>query len=815
MKKLLSVGFALLFSFAVFAQRYTISGYVEDAETGERLINSNVYNQNNLQQGTVTNVYGFYSLTLPKSTKIKLTASFVGYTSVQSEFVLNADTVINIKLLPSTQLEDVVVTGERNNVESTQMSVVDIPIETINSLPALLGEVDVLKTVQLLPGVQSGSEGTSGFYVRGGGPDQNLILLDGVPVYNVNHLFGFFSVFNGYAISDVSLIKGGFPARYGGRLSSVLDIRMKEGNMNRYTGEFSTGIIASKFTFEGPIVKNKSSFIISGRRTYIDALAAPIMAAVTGLNPNYNKFYAGYYFYDLNAKLNYKFSDKDRIFLSGYLGRDKAYTNISENWDDYKSETKFNLNWGNVTSALRWNHVFTPKLFANTTLTYSNYNFVIDIENNWEYKSYLDPNETIKEEFQIQYLSGIEDYALRFDFDYMPVPSHKIRFGANGTLHTFKPGVSAFRTKSNDNSANVDTTFGSGNLYAQEFSVYAEDDFRIGKRLKFNFGGHYSVFNVRDTTYHSVQPRLSARLLITDYLSLKASYTHMTQYLHYLTTSSVGLPTDLWLPATDLVPPQNAVQYASGIAINLPKNFEITVEGFYKEMDNLIEYKEGASFFSEVETGIGQGDSWEQKVEIGQGWSYGAEFLLQRKYGKFNGWIGYTLSWTNRQFENIAFGKVFPYRYDRRHDISIVLVYKHSEKMNFGATWVYGTGNAVTLAQQRYIPINYLENQIQRMHYGDEWTWVEDVEYYGERNNFRLPAYHRLDVGVNFPKEKKRGTRIWSISVYNAYNQKNPFFVDFNGGLFGEYNMNQNQRQLIKYSLFPIIPSVNFTFKFK
>ena len=342
-------------------------------------------------------------------------------------------------------------------------------------------------------------------------------------------------------------------------------------------------------------------------------------------------------------------------------------------------------------------------------------------------------------------------------------------------------------------------------------AAYIEDDFRLGRIFKFNVGGHFSTFNVRDTSFYSMQPRISARALITDKISLKASYVHMTQYLHFLTNSSIGLPTDLWLPATDRVAPQHSVQYAAGIAVSLPKKLNMTVEGFYKEMSNLIEYSEGASFFDDPEGGGAASETWEDKIEIGRGWSYGAEFMLQKKRGKFNGWVAYTLSWTNRQFDNIAFGKVFPYRYDRRHDISVSLNYTFNDHVNVGINWVYGTGNAVTLAQQRYMPIQ----QITEVNSSEFYGYYGDVEYFGTRNNFRLPAYHRLDIGINLTKELKYGDRTWSLGLYNAYNQKNPFFVDFNGGLFGEYYDSAYERKLVKYSLFPLIPSISYSFKLK
>ena len=443
------------------------------------------------------------------------------------------------------------------------MSSISVPIDQIKSLPAFLGEVDVMKVLQLLPGVQSGSEGSSGLYVRGGGPDQNLILLDGVPVYNASHLFGFFSVFNSDAINNVQLIKGGFPARYGGRLSSVIDISMKEGNMKEFHGEGSIGLIASKLTLEGPIAKEKTSFIVSARRTYIDLIARPLIKASTDGDET-----VGYYFYDVNAKINHKFSDKDRLYLSAYLGDDKGYSFYKDEYDRTKYEEEVALRWGNITSALRWNHVYNPKLFSNLTLTYSRYRFNTlaeekeeTINSNGDKSSYY---------FKWLYQSGINDLAAKIDFDFIPAPNHYIRFGANAIYHTFSPG--ALNVKED---VVIDTTLGASKTYALEYAAYVEDDFDITRWLKVNAGLHFSAFQVNDQWYTSLQPRLATRFLLTDELSLKASYVKMTQYIHLLTNSGIGLPTDLWVPATEKIKPQQAHQVALGLARNFKRKYEI------------------------------------------------------------------------------------------------------------------------------------------------------------------------------------------------------------------------------------------------
>lgn len=774
-------------TFNIYSQKYTVSGYVEDLRSGEQIYSANVYDLRT-NQGTTTNEYGFFSLTLSSDT-VDLTVSFVGYAAFTKQIFLKSDLKLNIQLDPSIQLAEVVIMDKKSDemVKSTQMSIIEMPINQIKSLPVLLGEADVLKSLQLMPGVQSGSEGSSGLYVRGGGPDQNLILLDGVPVYNASHLFGFFSVFNTDAISSVKLIKGGFPARYGGRLSSVIDIRMKEGNLKEFHGEGSIGNVSSKFTFEGPIVKDKSSFIMSARRTYIDVLAAPIIQAVNSASGGGGKLRAGYYFYDANAKVNYKFSDKDRIYASFYAGRDKAYTKTKQSYvyndtTNYE-EQGFELLWGNVTGALRWNHVFTNKLFSNVTAVYSKYLF--DTRN-----KYVQDRGGIKQnEFLFDYISGIENIGGTIDFDYSPVPKHSIKFGTNYLYHTFSPGVSTYQITEEGTSISQD--FGNNKIYASEFYGYAEDSWDLSGLIKLNFGGHYSGFYVQNRFYNSFQPRVSMRVLLNEKMSIKAAYSHMSQYIHLLTNATIGLPTDLWLPSTDSVRPEISKQAALGFAYNINNNWDLSIEGYYKTMDNLIEYKEGASFFQ-------LSQNWESKLEIGSGYSYGAEVLLRKNFGKLTGWIGYTLSWSWREFENINFGEAFPYKYDRRHDASLVLMYELNDKIDFGLSWVYGTGNAVTLGVARYNGL-----------FGDSWnggSYYPEIEYYNGRNSYRTPAYHRLDVSANFKKKTKWGERTWSLGLYNAYSRQNPFYLYF--------GYDNSKRVLKQVSLFPIIPSVRYAFKF-
>lgn len=787
------------------AQKVTVSGFVTDAGSGERMIDATVYEKVSFA-GTTTNNYGFYSLPLQRG-RSTLIVSYLGYVPVTVDVNLTRDTVMHFSLtMSSKEIGAVTVTasGRQSKIESPQMSMIDIPVEKFLKLPVIFGEADVLKVIQLLPGVQSGTEGSTGIYVRGGGPDQNLFLLDGVPVYNASHLFGFMSVFNPDAVKSVQLYKGGFPARYGERLSSVVDIRMKEGNEKEFHGNFAIGLISSKLSLEGPIIKDKTSFIISARRTYYDVLAQPFIIALNDDKDSWTT--GGYYFYDLNGKINHKFSERSRLYLSSYLGRDRAYTRsrstpdyYDENHDRFEFRDSYGLGWGNIITSLRWNYLLTNKLFSNTTLTYSKYDFDVTIESSTE-------NLTTrkKESDYFRYFSGIEDLGAKIDFDYYPSASHSVKFGAGYTWHHFKPGVTSFRYDPMYDNSGIDTVIGDMKVRANEFIMYAEDNFDITSRIKVNAGIRMSVFSVQDTGYFVFQPRISLRYLATDDLSFKVSYSKMGQFVHLLTTSAISLPTDLWLPVTKKFNPPISHQVAIGSSFRLPGQLEMTVEAFYKTMDNLIEYKEGASFG-------GTGAGWESKVEKGKGEAYGAEFMLEKTYGKLTGWIGYTLSWTNRQFENLNFGRTFPAKYDRRHDISVALTHTFSERVDAGLVWVYGTGNAATLGIMEYPPEDFMNTGY----------YYSPVTEYPGRNNYRTPSYHRLDLGVNLHKQKKRGMRTWSFSVYNAYSRKNPFFIYWGSEYYsepdpakpGEY-LYFSKPVLKKVSIFPIIPSVSYSFKF-
>jgi hypothetical protein len=775
----------LLFPILSFCQtKFTISGYIKDSLSGETLIGAtvSVYGVSN---GVTSNQFGFYSITLPKRT-YNFICTYVGYVSQIKTMELNTDVEYNFEMAPKITTEQAVVISSKKrdaNVKSAQMGKLDLSINQVKSIPAFLGEIDILKTIQLLPGIQSAGEGSSGLYVRGGGPDQNLILLDDAVVYNTGHLFGFFSVFNGDAIKSASLIKGGMPAQYGGRLSSVLDISMKEGNDKNFLVQGGIGLIASRLSIEGPVKKNKASFIISARRTYIDALVKPFIKKTSS-------FYgSGYYFYDLNAKINYKFSEKDHIYLSGYFGKDKF------DFVNGEQSLKVHIPWGNSTGTLRYNHVFNNRLFSNTTFVYNDYNFNFGANQN---------------SFQINLFSGIKDLNVKEDFDLYSSTNHKIKFGAIYTYHTFTPNVV---------SGNQDSVkFMPNNAplkYAREGAVYIQDDWDINDKLKINAGIRESGFQqvgpyknyVTDVngnrldstvygkgkpvkTYLGFEPRFTIRYAINDETSIKGSITHNLQYIHLVSNAGTTLPTDLWVPSTLKVKPQESWLYALGLFKNLNDNiYETSVEVYYKQLKNQIEYQDGYTPATLEDT--------ENFFTFGKGWSYGTELFINKTRGRLTGWIGYTLSWTFRKFPDLNFGEKYYAKYDRRHDLSIVGIYELSKKWKLSGAFVFASGNAATLPQRFYIYQGVLTQEYSRI------------------NEYRLPAYSRLDLGAIYTPGKRPHRKLkseWVFSVYNAYNRKNPYFIYFDQ-TGSPYNGTLNV-QAKQVSIFPVIPSVTWNFKF-
>lgn len=776
--------FTLIISQLAFGQtRFTLNGYIKDSLSGESVIGATV-SVNGQSKGVTSNQYGFYSLTLDEGDYL-IQVSHVSYSVKLVPVSLHSNQSLNVDLIAKSALinEVVVYSKKRDgNVKNAQMGRIDLSMNQVKAIPAFMGEVDILKAIQLLPGVQSAGEGNAGFYVRGGGPDQNLIMLDDAVVYNTGHLFGFFSIFNGDAIKNVSLIKGGMPAQYGGRLSSVLDVTMKEGNINKFQGDGGIGLIASRFSVQGPIKKEKASFIVSARRTYIDALVKPFVSKSSS-------FYgSGYYFYDMNAKVNYRFSEKDRLYLSGYFGRDV--------FDFRNSKRSFNTNipWGNSTATLRWNHVFNRRLFANTTAVYNDYNFKFS---------------AAQENFEIGLFSGIRVMTIKSDFDYYPLPNHKLRFGGLLTHHKFIPNVVTGRQDSV-----VFTPNNEGAKYAMEAALYVQDDWEIGEKLKVNYGVRWSSFNqvgpymlyTRDDNgnkldsisygrlktvkaYGGLEPRLTIRYALNDESSLKAAVTRNYQYIHLVTNAGTTLPTDLWVPSTYLVRPQLSWLYSAGYFRNFDDNrFETSVEVYYKDMRNQVEYKEGYT--------PSLADPEEEFV-FGKGWSYGAEFFVNKTKGRLTGWIGYTLSWTYRQFRQLNEGLRYPARYDRRHDISVVANYDAGKRWKLGAVFVYGTGNAITLPERFYIINGVLTQEYSRL------------------NQYRMKAYHRMDLSATYtpvPKKKRKVSSSWVFSVYNIYSRLNPYFLYFDQE--GSIVTNDLQVSTKQVSLFPILPAVTWNFRF-
>ncbi|MGB3006366.1 MAG: TonB-dependent receptor [Chitinophagaceae bacterium] len=763
--------------------RFSINGYIKDSLTGESVIGASV-SVNGLSKGVSSNQYGFYSITLEKGT-YSINVSHVSYQTKTVLVNLDNNQSYNFEIVPrSSSINEVIVYSKFRdaNIKNAQMGKIDLSMNQVRNIPAFMGEVDLLKVIQLLPGVRNAGEGNAGFYVRGGGPDQNLILLDDAVVYNTGHLFGFFSIFNADAIKNVSLIKGGMPAQYGGRLSSVVDVAMKDGNINKFQVDGGIGLIASRFSLQGPIKKNKSSFILSARRTYADALAKPF------IKKSSNFYGSGYYFYDVNAKVNYRFSEKDRLYLSGYFGRDVF------DFANSKRSFKTNIPWGNSTGSLRWNHVFNRRLFSNTTLLYNDYKFRFSAQ---------------QDNFEIGLSSGIRDGSIKTDFDYYPFPNHKLKFGGLFTYHKFIPNVVTGRQDSIVFKPNNE-----GKKFAAESAIYLQDDWEIGEHWKINYGLRYSRFTqigpyklfTRDAdgnkldsvnyngfesvkTFGGIEPRVTIRYSINDKTSLKAAITRNLQYIHLVSNSGTTLPTDLWVPSTYIVKPQISWLYATGIFKNFADNqFETSLELYYKDMRNQVEYKEGYT--------PSLADPEEEFV-FGRGWSYGAEMLINKLKGRFTGWVGYTLSWTWRKFSSLNDGEKYPVKYDRRHDLSVVTNYEAGKKWKLGAVFVYGTGNSITLPERFYFVNGILTQE------------------YSKINQYRMQAYHRLDLSATYtpvPRKKRKINSQWVFSIYNAYSRLNPYFIYFDQtGTLLNGDLKVEARQV---SLFPVLPAVTWNFKF-
>ena len=775
MKKLLLT--FTIFSFlatSISAQKFTLSGTVKDVKTGEELIGASIRLKETPSVGAVTNEYGFYSLTLAKGTYV-LIYDYIGYEKLEKTLVLDKNQQLDVPISSAEkQLDAVVISAKKKdeNIRTSQMGAEKIDVKEVSKIPVLFGERDILKTIQLLPGVKSAGEGQSGFFVRGGAADQNLILLDEAPVYNANHLLGFFSTFNSDAIKDATLIKGNGPPQYGGRLSSVLDIKMNEGNNQDFGVSGGIGLISSKLNVEGPIQKDKSSFLVTGRRTYADAF----LKLSSDSSISQNKLY----FYDFNAKVNYKLSSKDRLFLSGYFGRDKLGFGDA-----------FGIDWGNKTGTARWNHVWNDQLFSNTSLIYSNYDYQIKITQGGT-------------NFKIN--SEIEDVNFKQEFQYFPNPQNSWRFGVNVIHHSIVPG----NVTNNSTDGTGLTINDLQKRYSLESAVYANNNQKIGDRLEFNYGLRLSMFNVLggsnyynidskgkilDTlkyakgdivkTYVNLEPRLSLAYTLAPSVSVKAAYARNTQNMHLLSNATTSSPTDRWVSSSNIIKPEIADQVSLGYFQNFADNkYEFSVETYYKSMQNQVDYRDGAT--------LQANDAVEKELLFGKGRAYGVEFLLKKKTGAFTGWVAYTLAKTERQIEGINNGAWYNARQDRTHDIAVVGIYELSKKWTLSATWVYQTGNAVTFPSGKYASNN-------QVYY-----------YYTERNGYRMPEYHRLDVSATKQlKKRKRWESELSFGFYNLYGRENAYSIDFQTN-----KDDPTKTEAVQTSLFKYIPSFSYNFKF-
>ena len=760
MKNKILITLFLGFTMTVFSQNITLSGYVRDAKTAESLIGATIYEATQ-KVGTTTNEYGYYSLTVFGADTIALVISFIGYQAQAKKVFSKENLRLDIALADNTAiLNEVVVNAARNNdnVERAQMSVIDVPMRAIMTLPAIGGERDILKILQLLPGVQSGQEGTTGYFVRGGNLDQNLVQLDEATVYNPNHLFGLFSTFNVNAINHVKLIKGGFPAEFGGRLSSILDIQMKEGDKNRFHTEGGIGLLSDNLTLQGPIQKNKSSFIVSGRQTHINLF-------LKQFSPN-----SAYRFYDLNAKMNYGLGQKDRVFFSFFKGNDNAGYSAA-------NSLKYSTDFGNTTGTFRWNHLYGNKVFSNTSFIYNDYHLALNTEQNTYYSALF---------------TGIKDVSAKTDFTIIPNTQHSIKAGFAYTYHTLYPAAFSANIPRRGNrlSINKDSI---KQLWSNEMAFYGSDEWVMSDKWSVHYGLRVPIFVVKNKTYSNIEPRLTTKLSLNATSSIKASYTQMNQFLHLIPNSTAGIPTDIWLPSSAKTKPQFSAQYALGYFKNFKDNsIEASVEVYYKSMKNQVLFAEGNQL--KLKTDL------DSTLVYGKGESYGAEFFVKKNTGKWTGWVSYTLSWTNQTFVDLNFGKTFPFKYDRRHVLSLTSSYDLSPRWQLSAVFVYTSGAVLTLPTGRVSASN-------------AGTIFEGNYFIFEsKNNYRMNPYHRLDIAATYKKNwtlfKKKGEIEWIFSIYNTYSRQNPYFVYF---LIDPLTDKPQAKQV---SLLPIVPSVSFNFKF-
>ncbi|MEM7657017.1 MAG: TonB-dependent receptor [Bacteroidota bacterium] len=777
----------LLFSMAWathgLAQSVQVSGYVKDANSGEPLLEASV-SVASANIGTWTNKAGYFHLSLPQSQSHQLLFSYAGYQSQTLEIAMVHDTLLSVSLFAQV-LDTVTISAAPFSPHHT-LSMVEIPIAHIQQMPALFGETDVLKAFQLMPGVQGGTEGAAGLYVRGGSPDQNLILLDDVPLYYVNHAGGFISLFDADALGHVRMYKGSFPARYGGRLSSVLDLRIKEGNKQAWNKQLSLGILSTKLLVEGPIRQDTSALLVSGRFSNLGPLSWGLFQLATEANTQ-----AWYTFYDLYAQYSQVASLNDRLYFSMYMGRDGLTSQVRSTFsDDLRTErsvSRGGIGWGNQMAAFRWQHLYHPRLFHHLTLAFTRFNY----ETVGRTQMYdVSAGNTLINDARFRTASGIQDWVLKLDYEYFPTPNWEVKFGGAIHQHTFRPGVVSFQTQGRD------ASLGARVIPSWEGNLYGEVEGSIGSRLRMNVGAHASAYYVDQKTYASLQPRVFLQYRLSDQWRWEASYASMQQYLHLLTQSNIGLPSDLWVPATGSVPPQQAHQWGTGLGWEWPGShgLRLQLEGFYKTMTGLIDYREGGSVQS-LQSG------WEQQIESGgHGTVTGVEFLIQKQRGATTGWVGYTLSWNQRQFPNLNEGKAFPFAYDRRHVIQFSGNHTFSPRFSLSMNWVYMSGRPLTFALGRFPTIAFPQTPNEPVFF--------TAGLYQERNALRMPDYHRFDLSLVWTKSLPKGERQVSLGAYNLYNRQNPFFFFF------YQPTNQADPELSQFTLFPLLPFLSWRRQF-
>ena len=777
MKKILLL-FSLIVLIPASAQQVIISGYVTDKNSGEAIIGANILNTEN-GKGASSNKFGYFSLQIKKDEPCMMQVSYIGYRTEMISLRLSSDSLVTVRMNPTTEyLDEIQVIAQKRLEERVETGRMNIPISTVKTIPSITGEPDVLKVFQLMPGVQMGAENTNGLFVRGGSSDQNLFLLDDVPLYNVNHLGGFFSVFDPSMLKSVDLYKGGFPARYGGRVSSVMDVRNKDGNMNERGGEVALGLISAKVFLEGPLKKGKSSYALSYRYCNF-GIYSLLMNSMQGEN-----YTQGYHFYDINLKTNFILSPTDRLFLSFYSGDDNVYYNEKNaqiERTNYIYSGKSNIKWGNTAGSLRWLHVFDSGIFNNTTLYFTRYNY----RNSAETETYDKVNKIkLTDIYQAQ--SGVNDFSIKNDAE-VPLNNKTLRFGMAATGHVFIPGSISYSNSSPD-TENVSSSI---RINAFSLNGYAELEFPLLKDLSVNTGFRTGLYVVNNTTYPTIEPRIIINQFISPAYALKASYNRMSQHTHLLSNSNGGLPTDIWIPSTDKIKPLTADQFSIGLAHTTSNDYEISLDLYTKKISNLIDYQEGMLAYKSIQ-------NLDKSVETGGvGNIQGIEFLLQKKTGSLNGWISYALSSNKRRFENINNGKAYPYVYDQPHNFTITGNYKISNNITLSAVWVYHTGNCITLPSARYKIIDYSGNR--RVYYSE-------VEIYTEKNGYRLPDYHRLDLSANFSRKMRKGERNWSLNVYNAYNRQNAYYLFYKKAEDGSMKLYQR-------SFFPILFNASYGFK--